>query len=312
MATQTNQTLINFKVDSLVKDSAEAVLSSLGLSTSAYLGMCLRKLAQEKSIPFELKFDPSFWVSEAVTSKAVNYIKEGIFKDIVEFRNSTISNLFNSMIEECFENVTDPVETMFEATLFDGLNKQKTTKDILGFIKSINLLAGFFKNEQYGQMFIDFKNKAINKLEEEIQVFCEEHGLRNNNGELVENLSLEDQVEAMQYVLDHVLDAYHNDPDGLLIKLPNWNDAELVINYDACINNENSQEIDKEDGEINQAGLNNNEGTNEFIENNLQAFQQLIQYQEYKNRNQSLLTQFQNGEITQEQLLESINGEDNK
>lgn len=42
MADRNEQSMISFKVDSVVKESAEAVLAGSGLNTSAYLGMCLR------------------------------------------------------------------------------------------------------------------------------------------------------------------------------------------------------------------------------------------------------------------------------
>lgn len=78
-AERNDQVMISFKVDSVVKESAEAVLTGMGLNTSAYLGMCLRKLAQSREIPFDLRVDSEFWVKEAQVATAASYLKTGLF-----------------------------------------------------------------------------------------------------------------------------------------------------------------------------------------------------------------------------------------
>lgn len=89
MADRNEQTMISFKVDSVVKESAEAVLTGSGLNTSAYLGMCLRKLAQGGEVPFDLKVDSMFWVGEAKVSKAAAHIKSGAFHKALAIQSET-------------------------------------------------------------------------------------------------------------------------------------------------------------------------------------------------------------------------------
>ena len=79
---------VNFKIDSVVKSSAEATLSSMGLNMSAYIGMCLRQLAQDRKIPFAQTIDPDFWTIEAQVSEAKSYIDSGMFSTIIELKTS--------------------------------------------------------------------------------------------------------------------------------------------------------------------------------------------------------------------------------
>ena len=48
---------IHIRVDSEVKDNAEEILNSLGLTLSGAVNVFLRKIIQEKGIPFSLKSD---------------------------------------------------------------------------------------------------------------------------------------------------------------------------------------------------------------------------------------------------------------
>lgn len=101
-----DQTMINFKVDSVVKDSAEAVLAGMGLNTSAYLGMCLRKLAQDRTIPFDLKIDPQFWAAEVQVSIAASCVKSGLFEAAVDAKAAMIDTATKYFLE-AIENVSN-------------------------------------------------------------------------------------------------------------------------------------------------------------------------------------------------------------
>lgn len=71
---------VNIKLDPVVKSSAEGVLSGMGLSMSAYVGMCLRQLAQDRRIPFAQTVDPDFWITETRVSAAKAHIDSGAFE----------------------------------------------------------------------------------------------------------------------------------------------------------------------------------------------------------------------------------------
>lgn len=77
--TQSTIQNVNIKLDPVVKGSAEGVLSGMGLSMSAYVGMCLRQLAQDRRVPFAQTVDPDFWVAEAKVNAAKAHIDSGAF-----------------------------------------------------------------------------------------------------------------------------------------------------------------------------------------------------------------------------------------
>ena len=74
-----NATLVNFRVDQTVKESAEAVLSAMGLNLSSYIGMCLRQVAQDRKVPFTPNVNPEFWMAENAVSNVMSLINSGIF-----------------------------------------------------------------------------------------------------------------------------------------------------------------------------------------------------------------------------------------
>ena len=76
--TQITAQNVNLKIDPVVKESAESVLANMGLNMSAYIGMCLRQLAQDREIPFTQKADPGFWAAEYRAYKAKRIIDSGI------------------------------------------------------------------------------------------------------------------------------------------------------------------------------------------------------------------------------------------
>ncbi|MFR3275899.1 MAG: type II toxin-antitoxin system RelB/DinJ family antitoxin [Sutterella wadsworthensis] len=82
--TQITAQNVNFKIDPVVKESAESVLANMGLNMSAYIGMCLRQLAQDREIPFTQKADPGFWAAEYRTYKVKRIIDSGIIKPVLD------------------------------------------------------------------------------------------------------------------------------------------------------------------------------------------------------------------------------------
>ena len=87
--------LVNFKIDPVVKESADSVLSGMGLNMSAYIGMCLRKLAQDRSVPFELSVDADFWAKETVVSNVMRIINSGAFDSICALRETVKCQLID-------------------------------------------------------------------------------------------------------------------------------------------------------------------------------------------------------------------------
>lgn len=76
---QTTVQNVNIKIDPVVKGAAEGVLSGMGLNMSAYIGMCLRQVAQDRKVPFTQSVDPDFWIAESKVGEAKTYIESGAF-----------------------------------------------------------------------------------------------------------------------------------------------------------------------------------------------------------------------------------------
>ena len=83
--TQASIQNINIKIDPVVKEAADGVLSGMGLNMSAYIGMCLRQVAQDRKLPFAQTVNPDFWAAEASVSAAKSYIDSGAFESAAEF-----------------------------------------------------------------------------------------------------------------------------------------------------------------------------------------------------------------------------------
>lgn len=92
---------INIKIDPVVKEAADGVLSGMGLNMSAYIGMCLRQVAQDRKLPFAQTVNPDFWAAEASVSAAKSYIDSGAFESAAEFTAKLKRNL-----EEATERAT--------------------------------------------------------------------------------------------------------------------------------------------------------------------------------------------------------------
>ncbi|MBQ7713322.1 MAG: type II toxin-antitoxin system RelB/DinJ family antitoxin [Oscillospiraceae bacterium] len=54
------QAMINFRMDSELKQSMEAVCSELGLSVTTAFTIFAKKVARERRIPFEVSADPFY------------------------------------------------------------------------------------------------------------------------------------------------------------------------------------------------------------------------------------------------------------
>lgn len=82
--TQTTIQNVNIKIDPVVKESAESVLANMGLNMSAYIGMCLRQLAQDREIPFTQKADPEFWATEYRAYKTKRIVDSEIISPVLK------------------------------------------------------------------------------------------------------------------------------------------------------------------------------------------------------------------------------------
>lgn len=84
---------VNLKIDPVVKESAESVLANMGLSMSAYIGMCLRQLAQNREIPFTQKADPEFWATEYRAYKTKRIVDAGIIEPMSKLYSDILRSI---------------------------------------------------------------------------------------------------------------------------------------------------------------------------------------------------------------------------
>ena len=83
------QTMVNFRMDSELKKSMEDVCSEMGLSMTAAFTIFAKKVSREKRIPFEVNADPFYSESNMkYLEKKISDIESGIAKlsehDLIE------------------------------------------------------------------------------------------------------------------------------------------------------------------------------------------------------------------------------------
>ncbi len=170
MITKSTIQSVNFKVDSDVKEVADSVLSGMGLNMSAYIGMCLRQVAQKGGMPFDMSVDSRFWEVESEISTAKRIVDAGLFEDIVGLRND-LCNLYEETMTEMlvalekeekdstdlynFAGVLNPVAV----SINDSLESIKNGKSICPALGSM------------GEKAQDFFEKLTKDIEDKIDQF---------------------------------------------------------------------------------------------------------------------------------------------
>lgn len=209
------QISINFKVDSGVKESAEAVLTGMGLNMSTYLGMSLRALAQSRKVPFDLEVNPDFWIEDAKAAEAADYVKSGIFADCYGFLSAWSTEAQAILITE----VADPV---FVKEMDEG-NRS-------AFLRELQALRRSFANDS-----LDVQKYALERvfrwslsgatatidatldrigqmLEEEVRAFA-----AVGFPDLIDS-DFASQAKAINGVVDFVIDVYEHNKDQFLLR----------------------------------------------------------------------------------------------
>lgn len=200
------QTLVNFKLDSEVKESAEAVLASMGLSMSTYLGMSLRMIAQDRKIPFDFQIDPEFWVNDAKASKAAEMVKSGLFGDCWNLLEE-ISDEFSIIVSQKImkKGVKDDVSFMMRYLIgsFGGIN---ISSKIVEINAVRNYLGDDVKSIDKGLLLIE------DMLTTKVKGFTADHFPNLSND------SYEKQAKAVEDTLGFVVDTYSANKDQMLLR----------------------------------------------------------------------------------------------
>lgn len=164
-------TLVNYRVDSIVKDSAEAVLAGMGISASAYVSMCLRKLAQDREIPFTLKVDPEFWTAEAAVSEVAKSVEDGRFRGALE-AFAKIRAAFADEVVKAVDESDNPRYFKAFMAFIDESSPLKLYRSIA------TELDGGIEGDAHGRGdWAEMCKRAMASIEEIADGFCSEHGI---------------------------------------------------------------------------------------------------------------------------------------
>lgn len=233
MAERNEQSLVNFKIDVVVKEAAEATLSSMGISTSAYLGMCLRQLAQERKLPFSFEADPEFWIAEAQVGRAAELLRSGLFEKTIELRKragehivAETAKIRPRLVEDlqacrASMNPDDDLErTCYEnfRAFFAGFDAEIGGKNFNGLVR-------YFSNRE---MTLFLENALLNypwakAVRETLSTLCSEEGhflaqsiidfctaeeINSSTGKMPAQETVLDLASKLDEIIDTVLDEY--------------------------------------------------------------------------------------------------------
>lgn len=239
-AAKDNQTTIqnvNIKIDPVVKESAESVLANMGLNMSAYIGMCLRKLAQDREIPFTQKADPEFWATEYRAYKTKKIVDSGIIHPVL--------NLYRDLIKFITEAGDEIGIKLFFAEV-NGTDPDTITfaNDMLGnitFGKSLSVAhrtASTFLETMSSNFLWDTEpftlyKEALKSIDEKILDGCFEI-TKNADTDIAElfatvfdfdmtedyglPINREDSVFFVDQLFSYAVDAYNENPDSIVLR----------------------------------------------------------------------------------------------
>lgn len=237
---QTNQTTIqnvNIKIDPVVKESAESVLANMGLNMSAYIGMCLRQLAQDREIPFTQKADPEFWATEYRAYKTKRIIDSGIISPVIDLYGdldkfiSRIAGVIQADLLSAELGGTSPDMIDFANETL-GLGKTTFGKSLLGAHVRMSMLLDSMSRFEDIEPFTIYK-QAFESIDKKILDGCFKIA-ENASTDLVElyatlldidmadyedfAITRENSVMIVDHLFSYAVDAYNENPDSIVLR----------------------------------------------------------------------------------------------
>ena len=233
--TQTTIQNVNIKIDPVVKESAESVLANMGLNMSAYIGMCLRKLAQDREIPFTQKADPEFWATEYRAYKTKRIVDSGIIKPVLDLYND-LGHFINSLegtIQAKLVSVelsgTSPDTIDFANEM---LGNMTFGKSLFETHMKVSSLLDSLSNLGKVKPFTVYK-ETLESIDEKILDGCFEIA-ENSDIDIVELFSTvfdidttedtdfaitrENSVMIVDQLFSYAVDAYNENPDSIVLR----------------------------------------------------------------------------------------------
>lgn len=230
---------VNIKIDPVVKGAAEGVLSGMGLNMSAYIGMCLRQVAQDRKIPFTQTVDPDFWVTEAKVGTAKAYIDSGAFTSAFE----TYEKMFNAIwkgneeaLVKAFKEGKGGAPNYILVQVAEVENKadigspSKILLTLKGLPSSVRHIGDILQatnddgeSVDAGRRFCDTYANAVESLGTSIEgivssAFDSESCLRDVLDRAPSDLTVEEKADALDSVISTVLDVASDNPSNLSMR----------------------------------------------------------------------------------------------
>lgn len=297
MAERNEQSLVNFKIDVVVKEAAEATLSSMGISTSAYLGMCLRQLAQERKLPFVFEADPEFWIAEAQVGRAAELVRSGLFEKTVSLKEQLVKHILSNERGVSFHlldimkkqrEVVDEDDS-FECACIDSwyafLAGFESDVRAMGFSKlalyfsdkgTLSLLANnMLPDNSWGQLFKEavsaFRSEESLFLDRSIVDFCVTEGIGGSAGKFAPSKEVLDLAGKLDTIIGSVLDEYEEHRSSFSLRF---------VGAESYISNVQKTSLDvraaKEEQGENGMVAKQNERQEEYQRKTNEAFEQLL------------------------------------
>jgi addiction module RelB/DinJ family antitoxin len=249
---------VNFKIDSVVKSSAEATLSCMGLNMSAYIGMCLRQLAQDRKIPFTQTVDPDFWVIEAQVSEAKSYIDSGAFAAVAELLDESKKTARDIFFENSCTFLGEgdwgglPPETytiLYQLSELIGYIPIERDIDKLYLIlDKISSLSTPYEKKCESQLFTTYKNsatKSIDYLTQKIEeLFNKNECIKELLNTDVENIDIADKRKILDDIYSTVINVAKCYKSNLSMRFAGASKQKIVETVFSAV--EHDEELKKE------------------------------------------------------------------
>ncbi|WP_165173659.1 type II toxin-antitoxin system RelB/DinJ family antitoxin [Adlercreutzia sp. ZJ242] len=247
--------LMNVKIDSVVKESAETVLTGMGLNMSAYVGMCLRQLAQDRKLPFVVSTDPDFWILEEQAAESARIIKSGFVDDV---RDASYYSLDQKIeLSKVADDATEEEILTHFLFAFDVLDDHP---DIISMASEGLYLKSLLKDKaDYSHEYFD---ELLSLVESRIDgLFAGSKIIEDYLDKPAEQYSFTEKIDVLEYIKGRLFDTIEcnknglrarfvgpNEDTSLLIRAENWfdNSAKAEENRDFHKNMERASDVSSE------------------------------------------------------------------
>lgn len=210
---------VNIKIDPVVKDSAEAALSNMGINMSTYIVMCLREVAQSRKVPFTPSADPAFWADEQTAYK----VKRMVESDFLVFATIFIPGAHAAMVTLTIEigkhiDSAGTRDALLVANTLGGMKLQTIWPHL-------DEAAKLFEDQGVPSPIIKAVKEAADRIDELFNTvfssrIIDESGIVDNTfpGNTWDDLDKGQRYFAVGTALEELSSAYEKSPDSMIAR----------------------------------------------------------------------------------------------